>query len=122
MLSPLPCWSDRSEEQVRERVLELVEDIEREAAAERQSKGLKPLGLRTILAQHPHSKPKKTKRSPAPRFHAATKVVRDSLREAYFLFLASFLEAAEKLRAGDRRARFPEGSFPPALPFVVPWA
>jgi hypothetical protein len=118
VLSPLPCWKHCGEDQVRQQVRELVEDIEKEAAAERQSTGLKPLGIKAILAQHPHSKPRKTKRSPAPRFHAATKAVRDSLREAYFLFLAAFLEAAEKLRAGDRRARFPEGAFPPALPFV----
>ena len=30
----------------------------------------------------------------------------------------SFREAAEHLKAGDRSARFPEGSFPPGLPFV----
>jgi len=40
------------------------------------------------------------------------------LGEAYSTFLAAFREAAEKLKAGDRAARFPLGSFPPALPFV----
>jgi hypothetical protein len=38
--------------------------------------------------------------------------------EAYAGFVAAFREAAEKLRGGDRMARFPEGSFPPGLPFV----
>jgi hypothetical protein len=99
----------------------MVEDIEREAAVERERKRCRPLGAKAILAQHPHSKPKKTKRSAAPRFHAATKAVRDGLREAYSLFVLSFREAAEKLRQGDRAARFPAGSFPPALPFVMPW-
>lgn len=33
-------------------------------------------------------------------------------------FLAAFREAAEKLKAGDRLARFPDGCFPPGLPFV----
>ncbi|MFL6202642.1 MAG: hypothetical protein ACJ76J_26015 [Thermoanaerobaculia bacterium] len=32
--------------------------------------------------------------------------------------MAALREAAEKLKAGDRAARFPVGSFPPALPFV----
>ena len=32
---------------------------------------------------------------------------------------AAFREAAEKLRAGDREAAFPVGSFPPGLPFVT---
>jgi hypothetical protein len=40
------------------------------------------------------------------------------LYEAYHLFLAAFRDAADRLRAGDRTARFPRGSFPPALPFV----
>jgi hypothetical protein len=36
----------------------------------------------------------------------------------YAIFVAAFREAAEQLRAGDRSAKFPEGSFPPGLPFV----
>jgi hypothetical protein len=60
--------------------------------------------------QNPFERPKK---SSAPRFHAFTKKVRRQLYEAYALFVAAFREAAEKLRAGDRMARFP-----PHLPFV----
>ena len=44
--------------------------------------------------------------------------VRRELWEAYRWFVAAFREAAERLRAGDRNALFPLGSFPPALPFV----
>jgi hypothetical protein len=33
----------------------------------------------------------------------------------------AYREAAEKLRAGNRDAGFPAGSFPPALPFVGGW-
>jgi hypothetical protein len=36
----------------------------------------------------------------------------------YARFVAAFREAAEQLRAGDRSAKFPDGSFPPSLPFV----
>jgi hypothetical protein len=39
-------------------------------------------------------------------------------REAYAWFVAAYREAAEKLRKGNLGARFPVGSFPPALPFV----
>jgi hypothetical protein len=69
-------------------------------------------------SESPTSRPSKTKRSPAPRFHAASKAIRNGLREAYYLFLAAFRDAAELLKAGDRSARFPVGSFPPGLPFV----
>jgi hypothetical protein len=44
----------------------------------------------------------------------------DTLREAYSRFVAAFRDAAARLRAGDRLVSFPEGSFPPALPFVRP--
>jgi hypothetical protein len=40
------------------------------------------------------------------------------LYEGYAWFVAAFRQAAEKLKAGDRSAAFPTGSFPPALPFV----
>ena len=60
----------------------------------------------------------KTKRSFAPRVHAFRREVRKAMVEAYAAFLAAFREAAEKWRGGDRMARFPEGSFPPGLPFV----
>ena len=76
------------------------------------------LGREAILAQHPHSRPKKIKKSPAPRFHAATKARRRELYEGYAWFVAAFRTAAEKLKAGDPAPPFPRGCFPPALPFV----
>ncbi len=60
------------------------------------------------------------KKSPAPLFHTAGRRAYLELREAYSRFVAAFRDAAEKLRAGDRLVSFPEGSFPPALPFVQP--
>ena len=32
--------------------------------------------------------------------------------------IAAFREASARLREGDRGAEFPEGTFPPGLPFV----
>jgi hypothetical protein len=117
-LTPLPCWSHLSPEQYRERVASLVEDIEADARALRCEKRLPVLGVKAVLQQNPHKEPGKIKRSPAPLFHAATKAIRNGLREAYFLFFAAFRDAADQLKAGDLSARFPLGSFPPGLPFV----
>ena len=117
-LSPLPCWRAWSAEKIRARVSELVDEIEKEAAADRRSRGVRALGPKAILAQSPQERPKNTKRSPAPAFHAATKAARRAMRDAYALFLAAYREAAEKLQKGNRSALFPEGSVPPALPFV----
>jgi hypothetical protein len=117
-LSRLPCWEHLSPEEYRARVAALIEEIELEARLARLERGIPVLGLGAVLRQNPLTRPNKTKKSPAPRFHAATKAIRDGLREAYGLFLAAFRDAAEQLKAGDRSAKFPLGSFPPGLPFV----
>jgi hypothetical protein len=118
VLTPLPCWAHLSAEQYWERVAGLVEEIEADARAERERRQIPALGVETILKQNPQGQPKASKRSPAPRFHAATKAARDGFWEAYSVFVAAFREAAERLKEGDRLARFPVGSFPPGLPFV----
>jgi hypothetical protein len=117
-LSPLPCWKHLPAKVWRGRALSLIHEIIAETAAQRKKAGSQPLGAAAILSRHPHERPKKPKRSPAPRFHALSATVRRELWEAYRLFVAAFRQAAEKLRAGDRNAVFPPGSFPPALPFV----
>lgn len=117
-LDPLPCWKGLTEEQRQRRAEALVDDIEAEATIRRKKNGIKPLGPAAILTQDPHRQPARSKKSPAPAFHAASQAVRRGLREAYALFLAAYREAAEKLRMGDRNACFPAGSFPPGLPFV----
>jgi hypothetical protein len=86
--------------------------------ARRERTGAKPLGSAAILAQNPLRQPERTKKSPAPAFHAASQIVRRQLRGLYAEFVAAYREAAEKLRAGARNVVFPLGSFPPALPFV----
>ena len=117
-LAPLPCWRHLVGEQYRERIAELVEAIIAQAAACRAATGIEPLGAAAILRQQPFSQPAKPKKSPAPLVHAASKMVRTEMRIAYRWFVGAFREAAEYLRAGDRMARFPRGSFPPGLPFV----
>jgi len=117
-LSLLPCWKHLPSEVWKERALKLIHEIDEETAARRSRTGSQPLGVAAILAQHPHDRPKRSKKSPAPLFHAVSARVRDELWEAYRWFVAAFRDASEKLRAGDRGAAFPAGSFPPALPFV----
>lgn len=102
----------------RARALNLIHEIDEEAAARKSKTGSQPLGIAAILSQDPHDHPKRSKRSPASLFHALSSRVRDELWEGYRWFVAAFRDAAEKLRAGDRGAAFPAGSFPPALPFV----
>jgi REP element-mobilizing transposase RayT len=117
-LSPLPCWKDLPADVWKGRTLHLIHEIEEEATVRRSGTGSQPLGAAAIRGQHPHDRPKRPKKSPAPLFHAWSSKVRHELWEAYAGFVAAFRDASEKLRAGDRHAAFPLGSFPPALPFV----
>ena len=117
-LSPLPCWQHLTSEQRQRLAAAMVSEIEAEAAERRERSGVQALGPAAILTQNPESRPLKTKRSPAPAVHAASRAVRRELRNAYFLFVAAYRSAAEKLRAGHRNAQFPTGCFPPPLPFV----
>jgi len=121
-LSQLPCWADLTPEQYRERIAELVEEIEAQARVDREARGIEPLGVEAILRQEPHTRPNQTKKSPAPACHAASKGFRKKFWEEYSAFVADFREAAEKLKAGEWPVRFPLGSFPPGLPFVSAYA
>ena len=96
----------------------LVAQIEEEAEARRKRTGVEPLGAEAVQAQHPHTRPERVKKSPAPRVHAFRREVRRELYEAYSWFLSEFRTAAEKLKAGDPDPHFPRGCFPPASPFV----
>ena len=118
-LSPLPCWKHLSEETRRRLVAEMVAEIEAEAAVRRAQTGSQVLGVSAIRGQHPLDRPKRSKKSPAPLFHAASKAVRRELYAFYAEFVAAYREASEKFRAGNRTVTFPLGSFPPALPFVA---
>jgi hypothetical protein len=117
-LSPLPCWEHLADEEYRDRIAELVREIDEAAAATRAESQIPPLGPAGVRAQNPEARPKKIKKSPAPFCHALRKAVRKALWEAYGFFVAAYREAAEKLRAGERTVEFPPGSFPPRLPFV----
>jgi hypothetical protein len=117
-LDPLPCWSHLSATDYQRRIRELIQDIEAEAAARHRNQGTQPLGHRAVRHQHPHHRPERLKKSPAPLVHAPTKKLRQAFLAAYRLFVQAFRTAAEKLRSGDLTAKFPEGSFPPGLPFV----
>ncbi|HEX4965175.1 MAG TPA: transposase [Thermoanaerobaculia bacterium] len=117
--SPIPCWAHLPPEVYRTRIKTLVDSVITEAAITRSSTDRTVEGVESILSRDPQTRPAKLARSPAPLVHAATKAARKAFYEAYSWFVAAFRSAAEKLKRGDREARFPAGSFPPGLPFVA---
>ena len=117
ILSPLPCWKHLSADAWRERVL----------SRSTRSKPKPPPGEPRPAPASGGSGdpgPASAPSPPAPEEIPRTLVPRDrqtvrqGLYEGYAWFVAAFRQAAEKLKAGDRSAAFPAGSFPPALPFV----
>ena len=119
-ITPLPCWQGLKPSSRRKRVHALVVQIEAETDARHRSEGTQPLGLRGMLLQDPHQRPVRSKWSPAPMFHCTSKEVRNLLREAYISFSAAFRRAARRYQEGDLHAVFPDGAFPPPLPFRNP--
>lgn len=119
ILEPLPCWRHLPVEEVRRRVKELLREIERVAAVQRRETGKPVRGAEAVMELDPHFRPTQRDRSPAPDFHARRKGVRKAMRYAYACVVAEHARASELLRAGNRLASFPEGTFPPALPFVA---
>ncbi len=119
VLTPLPCWQHLSQEEIVTLLEEMISGIETEAERRQQETGRPPLGADRIRRQHPHEMPMRSKRSAAPLVHAATKVVRRALIDAYRAFVAAYRRAAEQLRAGDLAAEFPAGCFPPPRPFTL---
>lgn len=119
-LSPLPCWQEAgmSQRQRRDEVARLVRQIEREAAADRKARGVRPPSLVKLLTVKPHDRPKQPKRTPAPWIHAASREVRQAYRERYRRFVEAFYAARELLWNGVLDPPFPEGCHPPGLPFV----
>ena len=119
-VSPLPCWKRLDRETRRLRARELVTRVEAETNQRHRIENTRPLGASRILGLDPHDKPTSSKSSSAPLFHCVSKQVRSALREAYGLFCSTFHQAADRMRSMDSPFEFPEGAFPPALPFQHP--
>jgi hypothetical protein len=122
VLEPLPCWRHLAPEEVEDRVLHMVEQIEQETAVRHQRNGTRVLGRKAAQRVHPHDSPENPKRGPRPAVHAATREVREAMKQAYREFAEYFRAAAQDLRAGIWGVKFPPGSFPPGLPYLPPEA
>jgi REP element-mobilizing transposase RayT len=118
-LAPLPAWAGLSPAELRERATDLVRGIERETRQRLAGAGRSPLGRRRVLRQDPHEAALESPSSPAPMFHAVSRRARQQLMAAYRDFCAAFRRAARQAAWGEAGvwASFPEGSFPPRLPF-----
>ncbi|MEM7354133.1 MAG: transposase [Acidobacteriota bacterium] len=121
-LAPLPAFRHLEPEEYRDRIAQMLVEIQREGEAKRQGDSV--AGVEKILSQNPHEPPtRQPKTSPRPRFHVASKEAREELLEEYFAFATQYKIASAALRLRRKTEAigwFPEGSYPPASPFVGP--
>jgi hypothetical protein len=122
VLEPLPCWQHLAPEEIQERLRSMVLRIEEETAERHRRNGTRILGRRAARQVHPHDSPGSPKRRPRPALDAATREVREAMKQAYRESAELFRAAAQDLRHGVKSVRFPPGSFPPSLPYVPPEA
>jgi hypothetical protein len=83
-----------------------IVEIEAETALRRQRTGSQALEASAVREQHPFDRPKRSKKSPAPLFHAASKAVRRELYEMHGWFVAAFREAARREPDGQVPSRY----------------
>ncbi|MEM6702011.1 MAG: transposase [Acidobacteriota bacterium] len=115
-LSPLPCWRDLSWSERRDASRSLIDDVVLEAQHESGERTV--LGAEAVKRHDPLAAPQKSDRRYAPPCHAASLKARKELLRELRSFADSFLVASEALRNG-MTACFPEGCFPPGMPYVA---
>lgn len=98
-LTPLPMWSELSEDERRARWVELVE----RAVAEFPPKTETMLGAERVLAFDPHHRPARAARRPAPESHASTPERRAWWRSQYAQLVHAYRELMQAIRDGLRR-------------------
>jgi REP element-mobilizing transposase RayT len=101
-------------------VAQEVEACERSLADQRAKTHRRTMTRARVLAQSWRSAPKDPKHSARPLCHAADRRLREAFVRGLEAFVSAFREASAMHREGAREVRFPEWSFPPGGPFVVP--
>ena len=119
-LEPVPSMAHLSKEEYRQLMINLLREVEEETLERHREEGTAPIGVGAILARDPHHRPTEVPKSPKPWFHTLSREAWEAMRTALAWILVAYREASERFRAGDFDVEFPEGTFPPARPFIDP--
>ena len=112
-LTPFPHWEHLSKLQRQNLARETLDAANHSARVKRDGKP--PLGLKKVLAQHPHTRPKHSKRSKRPWCHTTCPQLRKAFKKQYREFLQYYWEASELYIKGVYNAAFPPGTFKPPI-------
>lgn len=121
VLSPLPCWANLPACELQRRSQELLSNLESEIHQGHLQAGRRSvLGKRELLAQDPHRRPEKVKKSKAPSCHSSSVEKWCDYRNSYRFFADVFRMAAKKLKKQKPPVLFPEHCFMPSVGYFVP--
>ena len=112
-LEQLPCRREMSKREYRQWIKYICREISDAAALERRETGKKVLGARRLVRFHPHYRPGKIAKSPAPFVHCNDQKLRKRFVKAYKAFCVAYRTACEAIHAGLTTFCFPEGGLPP---------
>jgi len=110
-LSPLPLSRFSRPSAWRRFLKRTLKAVNRQARREHP----RVLGRTGVLAQDPHHRPERPKRSRRPWCHAASARLRAQFKEQYLAFRAAFSEASARWRGGDLSVVFPKYAYRPFL-------
>ncbi len=112
-LTPPPMWAGLSESALQAKWVELVAlAVERHPAPW----PTRVVGAAALVEMDPHTRPPRTKKTPAPKVHTRCKALRQAWCEAYAMFVERYRAALQALREGWEAVRFPvEGCRPAVL-------
>ena len=117
LLSPLPMFAGLSEAERRERMTELVEDIEAETRERLLNEGKSVPGATAAMAKDPHTRPDEPKKAPRPLCHTSTREMLCRYLEAYRHFVSLYRKAKKLFELGRPEAirLFPRGCHLPSF-------
>jgi REP element-mobilizing transposase RayT len=112
-LAVLPAWQNLDERERQQRLARIERDIDTSASTT-------VLGVTGVMAQAPHSAPRRTDRSPRPKCHASTLELWKSWVGRYRDFRRTYAAASAAWHAGRLFAAFPSHCFRPPVPLTLP--
>jgi hypothetical protein len=115
----LPGYEKLSQAAYAKMMMRKLEERRQKIVADRLKVGLSFMGRNRLLTIQPGSLPVSTKTSSRyshrPRILAVDHKRRAEYRDWYFSTLQQYIDASRRYRQGDRKVRFPAGTFLPLL-------
>lgn len=112
-LTPLPQLAGMSQKERRRFLERKIEERVEEIREKRQLEGKGFLGRKNVLAQHPESRGKSTKRTRKPCCYTKNSAALSDYKDYYWGIRRWYTEMSERFRSGEYDVEFPPHTFVP---------